>query len=119
MGLLVSSFVSNADKATAIVPILLIPQVILADQITPLRHFPLLIARLFIVSFWARDAMLYTISDDFTYSYSEQPFIVDLFCLIAFLGVFALVAFWGLRRKDIWRSHGDSRIRNSTATGTE
>ena len=44
MGLVVSSLVDSADKAMAIVPVLLIPQVILANIITPLEGFTRTIA---------------------------------------------------------------------------
>ena len=61
MGLLVSSLVKNEDKAIAIVPILLIPQVIFSGAILKLSGLSELIAKWIVVSFWSLDAMLHSL----------------------------------------------------------
>lgn len=57
MGLTVSALVSSSDKAVAIVPALLIPQVILSGAIVALTGVTEWVARLTTVSYWAYDAM--------------------------------------------------------------
>ena len=62
MGLLISSLVKNEDKAIAIVPILLIPQVVFAGAILKLTGAAELIAKWTVVSFWSLDAMVHSLS---------------------------------------------------------
>ena len=64
MGLAVSSLVTTADKAVAIVPLLLIPQVILSDGVVRLKGASLATARLAIIAFWAYDSLKSTLTPD-------------------------------------------------------
>ena len=98
MGLVVSALVDNTDKANAITPLLLIPQVIFAGAIIKLEGVALLLGRLFIVSFWAFDALCH-LADGFV-AEPKQPLIVDLFFILVMLAAFGYAAVWGLRRKD-------------------
>jgi hypothetical protein len=93
MGLVVSSLVDNTDKASAVGPILLIPQVILANVITPLEGASLNVSRLLVVSYWACDAAF-----DARIAWTESLSVIALF--IVALGGLALFA---LRRKDVLR----------------
>jgi len=61
MGLLVSAFVSSGDRAMALVPLLLIPQVLFADVIVRLKGWSLVLAKFTIPAYWAFDAMKTTI----------------------------------------------------------
>ena len=54
--------VKNEDKAIAIVPILLIPQVVFAGAILKLTGAAELIAKWTVVSFWSLDAMVHSLS---------------------------------------------------------
>lgn len=59
MGLIVSALASTADKATAIVPMILLPQIILAGVLTPLGNMnsAMAVASNAIVARWANQAM--------------------------------------------------------------
>jgi hypothetical protein len=62
MGLAVSAFVDSNDKAVAIAPILLIPQVVLSNAVVHLGNVGLWVAKASMVSLWALDAMKTTLS---------------------------------------------------------
>jgi hypothetical protein len=62
MGLLISALMKNEDKAVALVPILLIPQVVFAGAILKLSGVAEVIAKGLVVSFWSLDAMLHALS---------------------------------------------------------
>ncbi len=62
MGLLISALVKTEDKAMAIVPILLIPQVIFSGAILSLSQTAETIARWTIVAFWSFNAMLHSLA---------------------------------------------------------
>jgi ABC-type multidrug transport system ATPase subunit len=62
MGLAVSAFVDSNDKAVAIAPILLIPQVVLSNAVVHLGNAGLWVAKASMVSLWALDAMKTTLS---------------------------------------------------------
>lgn len=64
MGLAVSAFVDSNDKAVAIAPILLIPQVVLSNAVVRLGDAGLIVAKSSMVSFWALDAMKTTLSSE-------------------------------------------------------
>jgi len=109
MGLAVSAFVDSNDKAVAMAPILLIPQVVLANAIVQLGKTGLWVAKSSMVSFWALDAMKTTLS-------AESRAVRDLtgqlivpisgqlggdLAMVALMGgVFLSIAVLGLRLKD-------------------
>ena len=109
MGLAVSAFVDSNDKAVAMAPILLIPQVVLANAIVQLGKTGLWVAKLSMVSFWALDAMKTTLS-------AESRAVRDLtghlivpisgqlgsnLAMVALMGaVFLAIAVLGLKLKD-------------------
>ena len=62
MGLAISAFVDTNDKAIAMVPILLIPQVVLSNAVAKLSGASLWIAKFSMISFWAYDALKSTLS---------------------------------------------------------
>ena len=64
MGLAVSAFVDSNDKAVAIAPILLIPQVVLSNAVVHLGNAGLWVAKASMVSLWALDAMKTTLSEE-------------------------------------------------------
>ena len=101
MGLLVSALVKNEDKAMAVVPILLIPQVIFSGAILKLSGLAAGIAKWIVVSFWAFDGMLHALPN------SESPLLKpnynlseDITMICAFLLAFAVLATISLKRKD-------------------
>ncbi|MSU80605.1 MAG: ATP-binding cassette domain-containing protein [Gemmataceae bacterium] len=59
MGLIISALASTADKATAIVPMILLPQIILAGVLTPLGNMSpaMSIGSKVVVARWANQAM--------------------------------------------------------------
>jgi len=63
MGLTISTFVNSNDKAVAMVPILLIPQVILSGAVVALGSATQVAAKLSMISFWGLDAMKATLGD--------------------------------------------------------
>ncbi|MDD2758754.1 MAG: ATP-binding cassette domain-containing protein [Methylomonas sp.] len=64
MGLAVSAFVDSNDKAVAMAPILLIPQMVLSNAVVRLGEVSLWVAKSSMISFWALDAMKTTLSTD-------------------------------------------------------
>jgi ABC-type multidrug transport system ATPase subunit len=98
MGLMISAAVDNADKAMALTPILLIPQVIFAGVIKDLTGAMGMLARIFIVAFWACDALSHDLSEEF--SPSKYPLAFDLAVICLFLVATTLGALVLLRRKD-------------------
>jgi hypothetical protein len=64
MGLAVSAFVDSNDKAVAVAPILLIPQVVLSNAVVRLGDVGLIVAKFSMVSFWALGAMKTTLSSE-------------------------------------------------------
>ncbi|MGH8583427.1 MAG: FHA domain-containing protein [Gammaproteobacteria bacterium] len=64
MGLAVSACVDSNDKATALIPILLVPQVVLSNAIVPLTGAAKWFAQASMVSFWGYDAVKATLSQD-------------------------------------------------------
>ena len=101
MGLLVSALVKSEDKAMAVVPILLIPQVIFSGAILQLSGVAEAIAKWIVVSFWAFDGMLHALTSDDTpmvkphYNLSE-----DIITIGAFLFAFTVLTTLALKRKD-------------------
>ena len=63
MGLAISSFASTEDRASFIVPVALIPQVVLSGAIVPLAGVGLVVARCCVIAYWAYDAMKVTVAD--------------------------------------------------------
>ena len=101
MGLVVSALVDNADKAMAIIPVLLIPQVVLANVITPLDGFMRTVASCLMVSFWSVDGMLNSIPDGTGFlSSTHHTWAEGTFCLCLFLAAFVVAAGWALKRYD-------------------
>ncbi|MCK9608778.1 MAG: ATP-binding cassette domain-containing protein [Methylomonas sp.] len=64
MGLAVSAFVDSNDKAVAMAPILLIPQMVLSNAVVHLGEASQWVAKSSVISFWALDAMKTTLSAD-------------------------------------------------------
>lgn len=64
MGLAVSAFVDSNDKAVAMAPILLIPQMVLSNAAVKLGEASLWVAKSSVISFWALDAMKTTLSGE-------------------------------------------------------
>jgi len=64
MGLAVSAFVDSNDKAVAMAPILLIPQMVLSNAAVRLGETSQWVAKCSMISFWALDAMKTTLSSE-------------------------------------------------------
>lgn len=64
MGLAVSAFVDSNDKAVAMAPILLIPQMVLSNAVVHLGEVSQWVAKSSVIAFWALDAMKTTLSAD-------------------------------------------------------
>lgn len=110
MGLAVSAFVDSNDKAVAMAPILLIPQVVLSNAVVRLGDAGLWVAKSSMISFWALDAIKTTLSSesrsvrDMTTGQLMVPitgsFGKDL-AMVAILGIlFLSLAVLGLKLKD-------------------
>lgn len=110
MGLAVSAFVDSNDKAVAVAPILLIPQVVLSNAVVRLGDAGLLAAKCSMISFWALDAMKTTLSLESrtVKDIMTNQFIVPIsgtygknLVMVAVLGsVFLVIAVLGLKLKD-------------------
>jgi hypothetical protein len=104
MGLAVSAFVDTNDKAVAMVPILLIPQVVLSNAVVRLGEAGLWVAKCSMVSFWSLDAMKTTLSAE-SRSFRDIVTVSGTFGqdlgMVAALGlVFLSLAVLGLKLKD-------------------
>lgn len=109
MGLTVSALVGTADKAIGMVPILLIPQVILADAIVRLGPVSEVVAKLSMISFWAFDGVKATLTDEVRAATDpvgallvpvRTGYVVDLAMLAAFFAVFVAITVIVLKLKD-------------------
>jgi len=98
MGLVVSAFVDNADKAMAIVPVLLIPQVIFANVIATLEGPTHMFAYSCMVSFWSVDAMLNSLP--YAPGLAHHNWGQGILALSLFMGAFMLAALLALKRHD-------------------
>jgi ABC-type multidrug transport system ATPase subunit len=109
MGLTISTLASSNDKAIAMVPILLIPQVILSGAVVKLENTPELIAKFTIIAYWAFDAMKLSF-DDATLALKnplgaplmavKHEFWNDLGALGLLTVAFLITAIIGLKLKD-------------------
>lgn len=64
MGLSVSAFVSSNDKAMTMIPMLLVPQIILAGAVVQLEGVALWVAKSTMISYWGFEAMKNTLSNE-------------------------------------------------------
>ena len=110
MGLAVSALATTEDLAATVVPMMLIPQIILAGLIAPLLNYTREFSQICIPAYWAfqgslttlessvqerlRDAEYLTLSTDWTPAWSCAA-------LAAYILVFAGVALMALRVRDI------------------
>ena len=113
MGLVVSALVDNTDKANAITPLLLIPQVVLAGCIVPL-DLPIMkfVSAVSVIAYWGFDAMVNLVPEAERnvdtamgqIGVVKSPVVgwmsADLLFLLALTVAFFFVSIWGLRRKD-------------------
>ncbi|MGR8929179.1 MAG: ATP-binding cassette domain-containing protein [Gammaproteobacteria bacterium] len=109
MGLAVSAFVDSNDKAVAMAPILLIPQVVLSNAVVRLGDAGLWVAKSSMISFWALDAIKTTLSVE-SRSVRDMTgqlivpitgeFRQDLAMVTIFSLVFLAIAVIGLKLKD-------------------
>ncbi len=109
MGLAVSAFADSNDKAIAMVPILLIPQVVLSNAIVRLDGATLWAAKLSMISFWSYDAMKSTLTGDILGLKDASGRAVvpvletygrGLLAIALMTVVFLILAWVGLRLKD-------------------
>ncbi len=99
LGLVVSALMSNADKAMAVIPVLLIPQVILADSIVKLGDGMRLLAQWLVPAFWSVSAMLGTLPKKIGGLKHEWD--ADMLVLAAMATSLVCLAAAALKRKDI------------------
>lgn len=109
MGLAVSAFVDTNDKAVAMAPILLVPQVVLSNAVVPLGSISQGVAKSSMIAFWALDAMKCTLPSktlalhDFTgkLAVTLSGSLGKDLAMIALLGLaFVVIATIGLKLKD-------------------
>jgi ABC-type multidrug transport system ATPase subunit len=109
MGLAASAFVDSNDKAIALVPILLIPQVVLSNAVVILEGGARTFAEMTMISFNAFDAVKASLGNDTLNAKNMMGQLVvtlsgtyrtDLVRVAIFSVVFLLLAFLGLRLKD-------------------
>ena len=108
-GLLLSACVTSPDRATALLPYVLIPQIILGGGILPIHSGPLHAAAVLLSpAYWGfravrRGATTLPADLPFTMSYNDS---VGLACLALALQAVALLVLsaWALRQKDVHRA---------------
>ena len=108
MGLTISAIVNNNDKAMSIVPLVLIPQVILAGAIIKLTSAIDEIASLTIISYWSYDSLLFTLSKEVRgaipselHDMSAGSWADGVLVLSIFVCILALLCTTALKRKDV------------------
>jgi hypothetical protein len=111
MGLLLSACVSSPDRASTLLPYVLIPQIILAGGIMPVEEEPLhAIALLGSPAYWAyravRTGESSVLPPDFPgymeYAYGDG-LLLACAALVAQTGALLFLTAWFLRRKDAWK----------------
>jgi ABC-type multidrug transport system permease subunit len=109
LGLTVSALVTTTDKAAAMVPILLIPQVVLSNAIVSLTGVTKAVAQASMISYWSFDAMKATLADEVRAATDmtgrhlvplEGSYTGDMLMLGVFFSVFLLAALVALWRQD-------------------
>ena len=110
MGLSVSAFVSSNDKAMTTIPMLLVPQIILAGAVVKLKGAALWVAKSTMISYWGFEAMKSTLADDVKtakIAYTNDLVLsinnsvaVSLSAIIGLAVVFLIIALIGLKLKD-------------------
>jgi hypothetical protein len=109
MGLAVSAFVDSNDKAMTTIPILLVPQIILAGAVAKLTGAALWVAKFTMISYWGFDAMKNTLSDEVKTVKSftgelilpiSASMITGLLVIIGLAVIFLIIALAGLKLKD-------------------
>ena len=109
MGLAVSAFVDSNDKAVAMAPILLIPQMVLSNAAVRLGEASQWVAKSSVISFWALDAMKTTLSAESRAARDLSGQVImpitgsfgkDLAMVAALGGLFLGLAVLGLKLKD-------------------
>jgi ABC-type multidrug transport system ATPase subunit/pSer/pThr/pTyr-binding forkhead associated (FHA) protein len=108
MGLLVSAFVSNSDKAISLVPLLLVPQIILSGAIVHIDKVEPAISAIFYlaISHWGYvwvGADIVGVDDlsGYTgYKALEGPASLNWIVLVAFMLAFLFATVWAIARKD-------------------
>lgn len=109
MGLAVSAFVNSNDKAMTTIPMLLVPQIILAGAVVELKGAALWVAKTTMISFWGFEAMKNTLSDEvktvkgFTGELIlplSTSMMTGLFVIMGLAVIFIIIALVGLKLKD-------------------
>ncbi len=110
MGLSVSAFVSSNDKAMTMIPMLLVPQIILAGAVVKLEGVALWIAKSTMISYWGFEAMKSTLSDEvktvrnnFTGELIlsiNNTMMEGLFAVTGMAIIFLIITLVGLKLKD-------------------
>jgi ABC-type multidrug transport system ATPase subunit len=110
MGLCVSAFVSSNDKAMTTIPMLLVPQIILAGAVVKLNGGALWVAKTSMISYWGFEAMKASLDDDVKtakIAFTDDLVIsinhsamTGLSAIIGLAIVFLIIALIGLKLKD-------------------
>lgn len=101
LGLLISSSVGNVDKAMALVPIILIPQVIFANALKPLVGFSKEVGYWLITTYWSYDGMLNALTSERAVILQAQYSLrQDIVALLLFMLVLFCLSAFALKWKD-------------------
>ncbi len=102
MGLAASTLVSSSDKAVALVPILLIPQVIFSNFVVPLGDVQKIFARIMILAYSAFEAMRNLFSNEAkSFAQAEGGFAHHIMPILLMTLGFVVLAVAGLKWKDM------------------
>jgi ABC-type multidrug transport system ATPase subunit len=101
MGLLVSALARSEDKAMAIVPILLIPQVIFSGAMLQVSGLAEEVAKWTVVSYWAFDAMIHALPSHESLLKPHYDFAGDVVAISSFMLMLGALAILALKRKDL------------------
>jgi len=94
LGLLISALSKTTDNAVAMVPAVLLPQIILAGVIAPVEGFAKLLAQLFISAYWGYRSLAAPLPDDISKALGADDWsaLAALIVLLLHLAVFIAAA---------------------------
>jgi hypothetical protein len=103
LGLAISAAVDTADKAVMLMILVIIPQLLFANAFIRLEgFFGKLIAKVFILAYWAYDGLTALLPDSIVQAQRRDPnfFLLDWFMVVLFAAAYAGLAYFFMRRKD-------------------
>jgi ABC-type multidrug transport system ATPase subunit/pSer/pThr/pTyr-binding forkhead associated (FHA) protein len=121
VGLLVSSLARNTDVAATIVPMVLIPQIVLAGAIVPVQKMAKFVAASFVTTYWGYGGLVRSLDQSIANRVLDSDgwsgvmaWFVVLFHMLLFLGAGILVLLGRDRRNNVYGRAVDKWLAGSS-----